>query len=89
MYTVWQKVEAAPSLRMHAWQTFGYDGVEGLLMERVRVPPVLRPGDLLVKIHAASVNPIDTAIIGEQLSGLHNGAHLCSLSQKNSLLYVI
>lgn len=59
-----QKVEAAPSLRMHAWQTFGYDGVEGLLMERVRVPPVLRPGDLLVKIHAASVNPIDTAIIG-------------------------
>ena len=50
---------------MHAWQSFGYDGVDGLLMERVRVPPVLRPGDLLVKVHAASVNPIDTAIIGK------------------------
>lgn len=49
---------------MRAWQTCGYDGVDGLQMERVRVPPVLRPGDLLVKVHAASVNPIDTAVIG-------------------------
>ncbi|MPC65732.1 hypothetical protein E2C01_059868 [Portunus trituberculatus] len=75
--TVHQKVEVAPNLRMHAWQTYGYDSVEGLVLEQVRVPPVLRPLDLLVKIHAASINPIDTAIFGEQPSSLYNGVHLC------------
>lgn len=78
--TVAERAEVGAGLRMHAWQTFGYDGVDGLIMERVRVPPVLRPGDLLVKVHAASVNPIDTAIIGgygrEVLNAMRMVGHL-------------
>ncbi|KAK4310175.1 hypothetical protein Pmani_018238 [Petrolisthes manimaculis] len=51
-------------LRMRAWQLNGYDGVEGLSLEMARIPPILRPSDVLVKVHAASVNPIDTVLIG-------------------------
>ncbi|XP_042873686.1 reticulon-4-interacting protein 1 homolog, mitochondrial-like [Penaeus japonicus] len=54
---------AAVGYRMKAWQSNGYDGVEGLSLNVVRVPPILRPWDVLVKVQAASVNPIDTAVI--------------------------
>lgn len=35
------------------------------------VPPVVKPGDLLIKINAASVNPIDTAIISKYGLGFY------------------
>ncbi|XP_027227783.2 reticulon-4-interacting protein 1 homolog, mitochondrial [Penaeus vannamei] len=54
---------AAIGYRMKAWQSNGYDGVDGLSLNVVRVPPILRPWDVLVKVQAASVNPIDTAVI--------------------------
>lgn len=57
------EAESASGLRMRAWQVSNYDGVDGLSLCSVRTPPVLQPGDLLVRVHAASVNPIDTAII--------------------------
>lgn len=50
---------------MKAWQSNGYDGVDGLSLNVVRVPPILRPWDVLVKVQAASVNPIDTAVISK------------------------
>lgn len=58
-----EEAEVVSGLRMRAWQISGYDGVEGLSLSYVRVPPVLRPGDVLVRVHAASVNPIDTNIM--------------------------
>ncbi|KAG7164484.1 reticulon-4-interacting protein 1 homolog, mitochondrial-like isoform X2 [Homarus americanus] len=58
-----EEAEAVGELRMRAWQTTGYDGVDGLLLGSVRVPPILLPRDVLVRVQAASVNPIDTAII--------------------------
>lgn len=53
---------------MKAWQTSGYNGVSGVSLCTVRVPPILRPGDILVRVVAASVNPIDTAVISKYLS---------------------
>lgn len=54
-------------LRMKAWQISGYNSIDGLSLGYVRVPPILRPGDVLVRVHAASVNPIDTNIISTYL----------------------
>lgn len=60
-----KEAPAAVGYRMKAWQSNGYDGVEGLSLNVVRVPPILRPWDVLVKVQAASVNPIDTAVISK------------------------
>lgn len=49
---------------MQAWKLTGYDGVEGLELGVMRIPPILHPNDVLVKVQATSVNPIDTALIG-------------------------
>ncbi|XP_045595452.2 reticulon-4-interacting protein 1 homolog, mitochondrial [Procambarus clarkii] len=57
------EADSASGPRMKAWQTSRYDGVDGLSLCSVRTPAVLDPGDLLVRVHAASVNPIDTKII--------------------------
>lgn len=52
---------------MKAWQLTGYDGVEGLELGMMRIPPILHPNDVLVKVQATSVNPIDTALIGNSM----------------------
>jgi NADPH:quinone reductase-like Zn-dependent oxidoreductase len=49
---------------MSAWQINEYGGLDRLeLSEKVAVPVLRRPDDVLVEIHAASVNPIDIRIV--------------------------
>ena len=43
-----------------AWQIHEYSGSSGLeLAQEKLIPSISSPGDVLVKVHAASVNPID------------------------------
>lgn len=49
--------------RMKAWQTHKFGGIDDVLLEEVRVPQLRCPRDVLIKIHAASVNPLDVAMM--------------------------
>lgn len=48
---------------MHAYGA----GAAELRLERVRVPPLRAPDHVLVRVHAASLNPLDCAMIGDNL----------------------
>ncbi|XP_029052878.1 reticulon-4-interacting protein 1 homolog, mitochondrial-like [Osmia bicornis bicornis] len=48
--------------KMQAWQIHSYDGLEELKLSNVRIPVIARPTDVLVKVEASSVNPIDIAM---------------------------
>ncbi|XP_018352213.1 PREDICTED: reticulon-4-interacting protein 1, mitochondrial [Trachymyrmex septentrionalis] len=48
--------------RMQAWQIHSYNGLENLRLCNIRMPVITKPTDVLVKIEAASVNPIDVAM---------------------------
>ena len=50
--------------RMQAWQIHSYNGLENLRLCNIRMPVITKPTDVLVKIEAASVNPIDVAMTG-------------------------
>ena len=53
---------------MAAWQIYEYGGIglEHLTQSSaVRLPVITRPDEVLVEIHAAGVNPIDTVMIRE------------------------
>ncbi|KAK3597300.1 hypothetical protein CHS0354_010931 [Potamilus streckersoni] len=59
------KVKTRMGTQMSAWQIFQYGGNEELTQTTTaRVPNILKPTDLLIEIHAASVNPIDTMMRG-------------------------
>ncbi|KMQ96511.1 reticulon-4-interacting protein mitochondrial-like protein [Lasius niger] len=47
---------------MQAWQIHSYNGLEDLRLSNVRMPVIMQPTDVLVKVEAASVNPIDVAM---------------------------
>ncbi|KAL0126682.1 hypothetical protein PUN28_005213 [Cardiocondyla obscurior] len=47
---------------MQAWQIHSYNGLKDLRLSNVRTPVITNPTDVLVKIEAASVNPIDVAM---------------------------
>ncbi|XP_037294690.1 reticulon-4-interacting protein 1, mitochondrial [Manduca sexta] len=49
--------------RMRAWRVHGYEPAEPRL-EEARVPALRAPDELLVRVHAASVNPLDVAMLG-------------------------
>ncbi|XP_011865975.1 PREDICTED: reticulon-4-interacting protein 1, mitochondrial [Vollenhovia emeryi] len=51
-----------PGDRMQAWQIHSYKGLDDLRLSSVRMPVITSPTDVLVKIEAASVNPIDVAM---------------------------
>ena len=52
---------------MSAWQIHQYGGPEQLkLYNTVEIPTVQRPWDVLVKVHAASINPIDGMMLGKR-----------------------
>lgn len=54
--------------RMRAWQFHDYAGIDGLTMaSNVRVPTLKNPTDVLVKVHAASVNPVDIKMLSKHL----------------------
>ncbi|XP_012054771.1 PREDICTED: reticulon-4-interacting protein 1, mitochondrial [Atta cephalotes] len=48
--------------KMQAWQIHSYNGLEDLRLSNVRMPMITNPTDVLVKIEATSVNPIDVAM---------------------------
>ncbi|XP_059050677.1 reticulon-4-interacting protein 1 homolog, mitochondrial [Achroia grisella] len=50
--------------RMAAWRLHAYGAPHGLRLEAARVPPLRAPDELLVRVHAASLNPLDVAMIG-------------------------
>ncbi|XP_012537852.1 reticulon-4-interacting protein 1, mitochondrial [Monomorium pharaonis] len=51
-----------PGDRMQAWQIHSYNGLESLKLSNIRIPVIMNPTDVLVKIEAASVNPIDVSM---------------------------
>lgn len=50
------------SNKMQAWQIHSYNGLGDLRLSNVRMPVIMQPTDVLVKVEAASVNPIDVAM---------------------------
>lgn len=48
--------------KMQAWQIHSYGGPEELKLSNIRIPVIARPTDILVKVEASSVNPIDLAM---------------------------
>lgn len=55
--------------RMRAWRVHAYSaGTEELRLESARVPPLRAPDQLLVRVHTASINPLDVAMLGTTLS---------------------
>ncbi|XP_012232212.1 reticulon-4-interacting protein 1, mitochondrial [Linepithema humile] len=48
--------------KMQAWQIHSYNGLNDLKLSNVRIPVITNPTDVLVKVEAASVNPIDVAM---------------------------
>lgn len=50
---------AVPS-KMQAWYLTGFNGVDNLTMGEISVPAIKSPKDVLVKVKAASLNPLDT-----------------------------
>ena len=52
---------------MKAWQIHQYGGNENLMLSSlVRIPKVQDPTDILVQVHAASINPIDCEMRGNE-----------------------
>lgn len=51
--------------RIQAWQINAYGGADQLTLNpSAQTPAVKSPDELLVKVHAASVNPIDAKMLG-------------------------
>ncbi|XP_017875624.1 reticulon-4-interacting protein 1, mitochondrial [Ceratina calcarata] len=48
--------------KMQAWQIHSYSGLEELKLSNIRIPVISRPTDVLIKVEASSVNPIDIAM---------------------------
>jgi len=51
---------------MSAWQLHAYGSVDQLkLSDSVLLPVISRPHDVLVRVHAASINPVDVMMVGK------------------------
>ncbi|XP_003707613.1 NAD(P)H oxidoreductase RTN4IP1, mitochondrial [Megachile rotundata] len=48
--------------KMQAWQIHSYGGLEELKLSHVRIPMIAKPTEILVKVEASSINPIDIAM---------------------------
>ncbi|XP_049808692.1 reticulon-4-interacting protein 1 homolog, mitochondrial [Schistocerca nitens] len=59
-------IQETPETReSQCWQIHSYGGVEELKLSNLTRPPkVQKPDEVIVKVHAASVNPIDVAMLG-------------------------
>ena len=55
---------------MNAWCLSSFNGVENLTMEEINVPAIRTPKDVLIKVNATSLNPLDIMMsrgYGEQM----------------------
>lgn len=52
------------NLKMKSWQIHEYGDLTNLQLGEARIPHIDSPHKVLVKVKAASVNPIDLAMIG-------------------------
>lgn len=60
--------EGGESHKMAAWQIHSYGGLEELQLSRsTRIPTIMNPNDVLIKVRASSINPIDLAMMGKLL----------------------
>ena len=51
---------------MRAWQIHEFGGTEQLrLSSSVKLPKLLGPKDVLIAVHASSVNPVDIQMLGK------------------------
>ncbi|XP_046630199.1 reticulon-4-interacting protein 1, mitochondrial-like [Neodiprion virginianus] len=48
--------------KMQAWQIHSYGGLSDLKLSEVRIPIIRKPGDVLIKVEASSINPIDISM---------------------------
>lgn len=54
--------------KMKGWQIHEYGGVEILqCSENIKIPTIQSPTEVLVEVHATSVNPIDVKMMGINL----------------------
>lgn len=53
-----------PENRMRAWQIHSYGDLGELQLSKTRLPIIASPKELLVKVEASSINPIDYMMIG-------------------------
>lgn len=56
-----------PPDRMQAWNIHAYGDLEQLKLSNIRTPVITKPMDVLVKVEASSINPIDIAMISKLL----------------------
>lgn len=60
--------EGGENHKMAAWQIHSYGGLEELQLSRsARIPTIMNPNDVLIKVRASSINPIDLAMMGKLL----------------------
>jgi len=65
--------------KMQAWQIHSYGDINELQLTSARIPHICDPSDVLIKVNAASVNPIDTYMMkgyGRTVIGLFRGYEL-------------
>lgn len=59
--------------KMSGWQIHEYGGVEILqCSNNIKIPAITNPSDVLVEVHAASINPIDVLMMGINFPLYHN-----------------
>ena len=63
-----QQNDPQQSNRMLAWQINSFGDLKDLqLYPSAKIPVLTKPNQVLIKVAAASVNPIDTAMLGNTL----------------------
>ncbi|CAG0920746.1 unnamed protein product [Notodromas monacha] len=76
--------------RMRAWQIHDYSGIEALtLSQNARIPVLSSPTDLLIEVHAASVNPVDVRMISGYGSQILNSMRKASKLQPSLVEFPI
>ncbi|GFR75909.1 reticulon-4-interacting protein 1-like protein, mitochondrial [Elysia marginata] len=62
---VQQRAYSSKAIKMSAWQVHEYGGLDQLsLSTTARAATIKHPSELLIKVHAASINPIDVRMMG-------------------------
>ncbi|GBN25004.1 hypothetical protein AVEN_58204-1 [Araneus ventricosus] len=74
---------------MQAWQAFEYGSPEKLQLNTMAQIPIIKNSvDVLVKVHAASVNPLDVCMLVMSLSPILRHGHVpCEAQFKVNLLH--